>query len=192
MPKSNKSDKQKEKLSKNENQENNIINSPLISLEKINFQENTSYNPFASQENKPNENSEKDLIKENDNNSSPLEEKEIKEIIDINTPSNSHRSDNLENGEGEDWNSSKEKLKKDLLEKNNNNNTKWGGESPGEKSDKINSDNDWGKNNSSGWGSNSIDNKDNNMEKNNKKNNIKDKMDGWGSDENNNNDEKKY
>ena len=131
-----------EEKSLNQNEQKNITNiSHLISLEKVNFQNTNSYNPFSSQENKQNENvkmnSPKENKKDNDIYSSSLEDKQNQEIIDINTPSNG-------SDWGDDWNSSKErnkeKLKKGLLEKKNNN-LNWSSESPNSINNKMNSDN---------------------------------------------------
>ena len=189
-----------EEKSPNQNEQKNITNiSHLISLEKVNFQNTNSYNPFSSQENKQNENvkmnSPKENEKDNDIYSSPLEDKQNQEIIDINTPSNG-------SDWGDDWNSSKErnkeKLKKGLLEKKNNN-LNWSSESPNSINNKMNSDNlgnnnsnNINNNNSFEWGSPKNNNQNNNNEKKNENNNQnKDKMSDWGSNYNNNDDKGK-
>ena len=132
MPKSKKSKKKEGKSSENILKKRNIIVSPLYSLKKVEMEDNTSYNPFSSEEKSP-EKSKK--ISENDNNeninnneikSSPIEEKQNPDIIDINTPSPSNKSEF--GNEEDEWNSSYErkkenvkKLKKDLSAENNNN-----------------------------------------------------------------------
>ena len=170
---------QEEKSSK---EKNNIENNPLLSLEKYRFLENTSYNPFGSNDNaKDKENNEKEntekkieVNKENDNEKNENEnnltnsyENKNPDIIDINTPSNRSEIEN----EDEDWNSSKErnkeKLKKDLSiknkdkeNKNNNDSGSWGEDSP-IKENKNNNNDNWGEdspikeknnNNNNEWG----------------------------------------
>ena len=132
MPKSSKSDKngeKEDKSSKNILQKRDIIISPHFTYQKVDIQDNTSYNPFSSEEKSPPKNSanNSEIIEnneiENENNSSPNNEEKNQEIIDINTPSQSPKSDwgNSEEACNSSTERKKEELKKDLLPQNNNN-----------------------------------------------------------------------
>ena len=132
MPKSSKSDKngeKEDKSSKNILQKRDIIISPHFTYQKVDIQDNTSYNPFSSGEKSRPENSanNSEIIEnnkiENENNSSPNNEKKNQEIININTPSQSQKSDwgNSEEICNSSTERKKEKLKKDLTPQNNNN-----------------------------------------------------------------------
>ena len=159
--KSNEENKDKETMPKPDNS----ISSPSIALKEVNTQEQAKCNPLNNNNNDENKDSPKDSNKENDNENGnandSLKEEDNREIIDINTPSKRSAIGNEE----EEWNSSnernKEKLKKDLLENNDNN--EWPNK---------NNSSDWGgnKNNSDWGGSSSNNNKDDNKPKNEKMN----------------------
>ena len=172
------------KNEKQPNKEDNNLNTKIIhyTSEIINLQGNTMYNPFIPAQQNFSEN-KNDNIKtinlqkniDSDSKSKIIEdeninEKKIQEIIDINTSSNQSEYGNND----EEWNSSnernKEKLKKDLLENNNQSkNDDWESEEMlKSNTNQINADK-WESNKSGEWGSNSND-KDNNV--NNKENHI--------------------
>ena len=163
MSKSDKSDKKEEDSSKNILKKRDIIISPLFTFEKVDMQDNSSYNPFSSEEKCPAENSRnnpknfENNKNENEITSSSNIKKNNPEIIDINTPSPSNKS-NWENNE-EDWNSSnerkKEKLKRDLLAQDNNNSSNnnkiFGEDSPSSIKNNEMHIEEWDNNNSDEW-----------------------------------------
>ena len=187
---------QEDKKSSNENNNNNQIKTVYKQ-----FYDNSTYNPFLSQNSNQNENektskeikepikekdkdNEKDNEKENEKDnendvySSPLTDIKNKEIIDINTPSKRSEYFNEDDAEYNSANErNKEKLKKGLMENNNN----ISSESPISKVDKIHSE-EWGNNcnsnNDGNWGS---------SEDNDKKDNSKEKKNDNGSVDNNKN-----
>ena len=149
-------DNQDNKQSSNENQINNPNNNKLISFQKVDLQDNNSYNPFKSDEKKQKENSIKEVVNEkvNKDYSSAIVEEQNKEIIDIDTPSKESECEN----EDDDWNSSKEKLKKDLLQPSDNDKI----ESPSSLDNKLIHSDEWGNqenSNCDNWGSNDNNNK---------------------------------
>ena len=185
MSKQEQSGTQEDKKSSNENNNNN--QTKIVYRE---FYDISTYNPFLSQNRNQNENEktskeieepikEKENEKDNENDvySSPLTDIKNREIIDINTPSKGSEYSN----EDAEYNSvnerNKEKLKKGLMEKNNN----LSSESPISKVDKIHSE-EWGNkcnsNNDGNWGSSENDDQ---------KDNSKEKKSDYGSIDNNKN-----
>ena len=199
MPKSSKSDKngeKEDKSSKNILQKRDIIISPHFTYQKVDIQDNTSYNPFSSGEKSRPENSanNSEIIEnnkiENESNSSPNNEKKNQEIININTPSQSQKSDwgNSEEICNSSTERKKEKLKKDLTPQNNNNtsnnNNIFGENSPSSINNEMQIE-EWDNNKS---GDLEIKSKENQNKNNINNHKEKEKTVEWGEDDNKIND----